>query len=52
LRTSLDAWMRQQGDRGLATELAAPSRQPRNTRDDDDAQPKKKNGKKAGKKNP
>ena len=52
LRTRLDAWMRQQGDRGLATELAAPSRQPRNTRDDDSAKTKKKGGKKAGKKNP
>lgn len=30
LQAELDAWMRQQGDRGMATELAAPWRRPRN----------------------
>lgn len=30
LRRELDAWMTQQGDRGLETELLAPTRQPRN----------------------
>ncbi|MBM3843944.1 MAG: hypothetical protein FJ397_11905, partial [Verrucomicrobia bacterium] len=30
LRRELDAWMAQQGDRGLETELLAPTRQPRN----------------------
>jgi uncharacterized sulfatase len=44
LRTELDRWMQQQGDRGLATELAAPSRQPRNSADPD--APKKKSAKK------
>jgi uncharacterized sulfatase len=30
LSRELDAWMAQQGDKGMATELAAPTRQPRN----------------------
>lgn len=34
LQEALDAWMKQQGDKGLETELAAPSRQPKNARDD------------------
>lgn len=47
LSAELDAWMKQQGDRGLATELAAPSRQPRNAEPDAGAAAGKK---KAGKK--
>ena len=31
LSNALDGWMRQQGDKGVETELAAPSRQPRNS---------------------
>ena len=31
LSNALDGWMRQQGDKGMETELAAPSRQPRNS---------------------
>ncbi len=47
LSAELDAWMKQQGDRGLATELAAPSRQPRNAEPDNGpAAGKKKGGKK------
>ncbi len=30
LQVELDAWMKQQGDQGLATEMLAPSRQPKN----------------------
>jgi len=52
LRGELEAWMRQQGDRGLATELAAPSRQPRNAEPGEGTKAGKKGGKKAGKKNP
>jgi N-sulfoglucosamine sulfohydrolase len=46
LAAELDAWMKQQGDRGLATELAAPSRQPRNPLPEAGAATKKKGGKK------
>jgi uncharacterized sulfatase len=47
LSAELDAWMKQQGDRGLATELAAPSRQPRNAEPPAGAAAgKKKSGKK------
>lgn len=47
LGTELEAWMKQQGDRGLATELAAPSRQPRNAEPaEGPAAGKKKAGKK------
>jgi N-sulfoglucosamine sulfohydrolase len=46
LQAELDRWMRQQGDRGLATELAAPSRQPKNAPEDAAAAAPKKSGKK------
>jgi N-sulfoglucosamine sulfohydrolase len=49
LRAELDAWMKQQGDRGMATELAAPTRQPRNADPDAAAGGKKKVGKKKDK---
>jgi len=51
LQDELDAWMKQQGDQGLATELAAPSRQPKNAneKDSDGGQKKKAGKKKAGK---
>jgi hypothetical protein len=41
LRRELDAWMAQQGDRGLETELLAPTRQPRNRGEPDDAPDRK-----------
>lgn len=46
LRGKLDAWMRQQGDEGQATELKALERMPRSTGNEDDA-PKQKKKKKA-----
>ena len=46
LGRELDAWMKQQGDRGMATELAAPSRQPRNSDPDDAPAGTRKGGKK------
>ncbi len=48
LGAALEAWMRQQGDRGMATELAAPARQPRNSPEEGPAAGKKKGGKKKG----
>lgn len=46
LQRELDAWMAQQGDRGLATELAAPSRQPKNAPEEESSgAPRKKAGK-------
>ena len=42
LRGKLDAWMRQQGDEGQATELKALERMPRSTGNEDDAPKKKK----------
>ncbi|MEY3608073.1 MAG: hypothetical protein RLZZ447_861, partial [Verrucomicrobiota bacterium] len=41
LRRELDAWMAQQGDRGLETELLAPTRQPKN-RGEEAAEPARK----------
>jgi uncharacterized sulfatase len=41
LRRELDGWMAQQGDRGLETELLAPTRQPRNRGETDDAPDRK-----------
>ncbi len=46
LSRELDAWMAQQGDQGMETELKAPSRQPRNTGKEDDAPKAAKKGKK------
>jgi N-sulfoglucosamine sulfohydrolase len=51
LQAELDAWMKQQGDRGMATELAAPARQPRNADPDNAAGGKKAAGKKKAGKN-
>lgn len=46
LSQELTAWMTQQGDQGLATELKAPSRQPRNLKAGGNAGAKKKKKKK------
>ncbi len=48
LGSELDAWMKQQGDRGLATELAALARQPKNAESSGAAPGKKKAAKKGG----
>lgn len=45
LRAKLDAWMRQQGDRGQETEMKALERMPKNA-EEDGAQKQKKKGKK------
>jgi len=47
LGSALDAWMRQQGDKGMETELAAPSRQPRSGGRTEKKEPKEKRGKKS-----
>lgn len=46
LGSALDAWMRQQGDKGMETELAAPSRQPRGGGRAEKTEPKERRGKK------
>lgn len=47
LGVELDAWMTQQGDKGMETELKAPSRQPRNLgKEDASPKPEKKKKKK------
>ncbi len=46
LSRELDAWMTQQGDQGMATELKAESRQPKNAGKEDDAPKAAKKGKK------
>jgi uncharacterized sulfatase len=45
LSAKLDAWMKQQGDEGQATEMKALERMPRGGGDEDDAPKKKKKGK-------
>ena len=47
LGSALDAWMRQQGDKGMETELAAPSRQPRSGARTEKTDPSQKRGKKS-----
>lgn len=46
LRRELDAWMAQQGDQGMATELLAPSRQPRTRPQEGDAPKNARQGRK------
>jgi uncharacterized sulfatase len=46
LGRELDSWMRQQGDKGMETELKAPSRQPRNLPKEDASPKAEKKGKK------
>ena len=46
LGSALDAWMRQQGDKGMETELAATNRQPRAAGRAEKAEPKERRGKK------
>jgi len=46
LGQQLDTWMAQQGDKGMATEMKAPSRQPRNIKDEDEPAKEKGKGKK------
>lgn len=46
LGSALDAWMRQQGDKGMETELTAPSRQPRGGGRAEKTEPKERRGKK------
>lgn len=46
LGAALDAWMRQQGDKGMETELAALSRQPRGGGRAEKTEPKERRGKK------
>lgn len=45
LSSALDAWMRQQGDKGMETELAATSRQPRAAERAEKTAPKERRGK-------
>ena len=47
LGSALDAWMRQQGDKGMETELAAPSRQPRSGARTEKTESSQKRGKKS-----
>ncbi len=47
LSSALDSWMRQQGDKGMETELAAPSRQPRAAGRTEKSELKERRGKKS-----